>query len=61
MKLEEHSYLGEQEAPMAEETAGKGNGGGGDIETEFPKRAGHCKATVWLGVADSQTCSHKGF
>lgn len=35
MKLEEHSQVGEQEEPVAEETAGKGNTGGGDVRTEF--------------------------
>lgn len=50
MKLEEHSYLGEQEAPMAEETAGKGNGGRPVISRQNSAERGHCKATVWLGV-----------
>lgn len=35
MKLQEHSQVGEQEEPVAEETAGKGNTGGGDVKTEF--------------------------
>lgn len=60
MKLEEHSYLGEQEAPMAEETAGKGNGGGGDIETEFHEACRTLQSDSMAG-SGHQTCSHKGF
>lgn len=59
MKLEEHSYLGAQEAAMAEETAGKGNGGGG-IETEFHDA---CQTLQSVSMARNghQTCNHKGF
>ena len=59
MKLEEHSYLGAQEAAMAGETAGKGNGGGG-IETEFHDA---CRTLQSVSMARNghQTCNHKGF
>ena len=60
MKLEEHSQLGEQEETVAEEMAGKGNRGGGEVKTEFTEECRTLQSISMTGNGHHM-CNHKGF